>query len=211
MIKLLIADDHKIFIDGIVNALSEAEDIEIVATATNGVGVLEILQHEQVDVVLMDISMPVMHGIECSKKIRDLYPDKRVIILSQFCDERLIKRLMKFNIYGYLVKNSEKEDIIEAIRKVYQGERVFTESSCTGEQNLSREYPKYNAYNYTLSKREKQVLELICNGEKNDVIAEKLSISNHTVETYRSRLMVKSGMRNTAELVKWAFENDLVY
>ncbi|MCB2221751.1 MAG: response regulator transcription factor [Bacteroidetes bacterium] len=211
MIKLLIADDHKIFIDGIINALSEAEDIDIVATATNGVSVLDILQHKQVDVVLMDISMPVMHGIECSKKIRDLYPDKRVIILSQFCDERLIKRLMKFNIYGYLVKNSEKEDIIEAIRKVYQGERVFTDGDFAGEQDLSREFPKYNAYNYSLSKREKQVLELICNGEKNDVIAEKLNISNHTVETYRSRLMVKSGMRNTAELVKWAFENDLVY
>ncbi len=211
MIKLLIADDHHIFIDGIINALDGADDIEVVSTANNGAEVLAVLSKTSVDVVLMDISMPVMNGVECAKKIHDRYPEQKVIILSQFSDEKLVKRLVRYNVYGYLIKNAEKEAIIEAIRRAYRGERSFAEETIAGQADLSDKYPKFNKFDFTLSKREKQVLEFICSGEKNEVIAEKLNISSHTVETYRSRLMTKSGMRNTAELVKWALENDLVY
>ena len=210
MINLLIADDHSLFIDGIVNAIKPEEDITVKALAHNGVEVLEFIKQELVDIILLDISMPIMNGIECAKKLKVGYPTVKVIILSQFYDDKLIKRVSKYNIKGYLVKSADKSEILESIRTVFRGGKFFSSEINNEARNELTGYSKFKTLKSPFSKRENQVLELICDGKKNEEIADILKLSVHTIETFRARLMMKAGMRNTAELVKWAYENDLI-
>lgn len=210
MINLLVADDHELFVEGLKTALEEATDILIKNTVSNGYEVLKELKKNNYDIVLLDVNMPRMNGIDCAKKI---FQDKRktkVLILSQFGDKKLVEKLAKYNIYGYLLKNSPKEEIIKAVRNIHNGKKYFSEEVRSNDYYRTQINSRFDFYKCNFSKREKQVLELICKGLINNEIASKLKISTHSVETFRQRIYVKSGMRNIAELVKWAVENDLV-
>ena len=210
MIKLLVADDHEIFIDGLRSVFHSVEDIVIAATANNGLEVLKTLKNSEVDIVLLDISMPEMDGVECAKKMNTRFPDVKVIILSQFSDEKLVKRLIKYNIKGYLDKSAGKEDILMAIREVFQGGIYYNEQIFDNSEHAKHRKSRFDFFNYKLSKREREVLDLICCELSNKEIAERLELSRHTIETIRSRLMTKTGTVNTAGLVKWAIENDMI-
>ncbi len=211
MINILIADDHPLLIDGIKTTLSDIGDFTICHEAGNGYQVLEFLDSGgAVDVVLMDINMPKLDGLECTKSLSRKYPDVKVIALSQYDEKRFVKRMVKNGAKGYLLKDSGKDQLEEAIRKVHAGENYFCERLSVRlveqelkEENISNLFPK-------LSKREREVLNLICQEFSTQEISEKLFISFHTVESHRANLMYKAGVKNTAGLVRWAVENDFI-
>ncbi len=210
MIRILIADDHQLIIDGIRSALRGAADIEVVGEAAHGYQVLEKLGSGlRPDVILMDINMPGLDGLECTRQVTKKYPGIRIIALSQYDEKRFVKRMVKNGASGYLLKDAGREEIEKAVRAVHAGERYFSGSLSVRliEQELKEEhtsglFPK-------LSEREKEVLKLICQGLSSQEISDKLYISQHTVENHRANLMQKTGTVNTASLVRWAVENDL--
>lgn len=211
MIKILIADDHSLLIDGIKSTLKDIDDFEVVAEAGNGYQVLEQLEAgREVDVVLMDINMPKLDGLECTKQMTKKYPGVKIIALSQYDEKRFVKRMVKNGAQGYLLKDAGKDQIEKAIRSVHSGEKYFCERLSVRlveqelkEENTSTLFPK-------LTGRELEVLNLICKEFSSQEISEKLFISFHTVESHRANLMYKAGVKNTAGLVRWAVENDFI-
>jgi DNA-binding NarL/FixJ family response regulator len=209
MINVLIADDHQILIDGIKATLQDVPDINIVAEAKDGFQVLKKLKEQPgINVILMDINMPKMDGLECTREVHHKFPGVKVIALSQFSEKRFVKRMIKNGAFGYILKDSEKDILEKAIKTVNAGEKYFCDrlSFRLASQELKMEdtkslFPK-------LSEREKEILKLICQEYSSHEIAEKLYISFHTVESHRANLMSKAGVKNTAGLVKWAVEND---
>jgi DNA-binding NarL/FixJ family response regulator len=206
----MIADDHQLIIDGLQSILGGMEDVSIVATAQNGYQVLERLESGlRPDVILMDINMPGLDGLDCTRQVTRKYPGIRIIALSQYDEKRFVKRMVKNGASGYLLKDAGRDEIEKAVRAVHAGERYFSGSLSVRliEQELKEEhtsglFPK-------LSDREKEVLNLICQGLSSQEISDKLFISLHTVENHRANLMQKTGTGNTASLVRWAVENDL--
>ncbi len=207
----MIADDHQLLIDGIKSTLKEIEDFTIVDEAYNGFQVLEKLDAGlEVGVILMDINMPKLDGLECTKRVAKKYPDIKIIALSQYDEKRFVKRMVKNGASGYLLKDAGKDQIEKAVRTVYSGEKYFCERLSVRlvqqelkEENNSSLFPK-------LTERELEVLNLICQELSSQEISEKLFISFHTVESHRANLMYKAGVKNTAGLVRWAVENDFV-
>lgn len=211
MIKILIADDHQLLIDGIRKALQEVDDFEVIAEANNGFQVLEKLEEGLIpDVILMDINMPKLDGLECTKQVAKKYPDIKIIALSQYDEKRFVKRMVKNGAFGYLLKDTSRDRLEFAIRKVHGGERHYSDrlSMRLVEQELKTEntsslFPK-------LSQRELEILNLIGKEYSSQEIADKLFISFHTVESHRANLMHKAGVKNTAGLIRWAVENDFL-
>lgn len=211
MIKVLIADDHQLIIGGIKATLEDIPDIEVVAEAKEGFQVLKTLESkDDIDVILMDISMPKLDGLECTKQVHRKYPDIKIIALSQYDEKRFVKRMLKNGAKGYILKDSDKDVLEKAIRTVHAGKNYFCNqlSFRVAQQELKMEdtkslFPK-------LSAREKEVLNLICKEFSNHEIADKLFLSFNTIESHRANLMSKAGARNTAGLVRWAVENDFV-
>lgn len=212
MIKLLIADDHKMLRDGIKAITSDNDEIEIVGEAANGIEVLNLLEKIDVDVVLLDINMPHMDGVETCKKIIKLYPLIHVLALTMYDEGGLISKMVKYGAKGYILKNTGKEKLIEAIRAVYEGKTYFSDKvkdtlimsmAPATKSNTGSFMPK-------LTKREKEVIHLIVNEFTTAEIAEKLFISEKTVETHRKNLLQKLNVRNTAGLVRIVMEKDLL-
>lgn len=210
MINILVADDHEIFLEGLKITLKGNQEICIKDTAINGFQVLEKLKKSDFDIVLLDVNMPDMSGVECARKLNNSQIDTKVIILSQYGDKKLVDRLVKYNIDGYLLKSSGKEELVKAIKDVYQNRFYFSKEVLVNPPARKNSKSRYDYYKCDLSDRERQVINLVCKGKYNIEIASELRISIHSVETYRQRIMVKSGMRTTAELIKWLVENDLI-
>jgi len=211
MIKLMIADDHPLMIDGIKTTLADTPELEITATASNGYEVLKILESgAPVDVILMDINMPKLDGIECTRKVTREFPEVKVIALSQYDEKRFVKRMLKNGASGYLLKDTGKDDLLDAIQKVHHGEKYFSSRLQISLVNQELKLEDTKSLFPKLTQREIEVLNLICKEYSTQEIADKLFISFHTVESHRANLMQKSGTKNTAGLVRWAVENDLV-
>ena len=211
MIHILIADDHQLIIDGIKTNLDDIEDFSFVAEANNGYQVLEKLESGiHVDIILMDINMPKLDGLKCTKMVKKKFPDVNIIALSQHDEKRFVKLMVKNGAMGYLLKDTRRDILEKAIRTVNAGEKYFCErlSMRLVEQELKMEntsslFPK-------LTGRELEVLNLICSECSSQEISDKLFISFHTVESHRANLMHKAGVKNTAGLVRWAVENDFI-
>jgi DNA-binding NarL/FixJ family response regulator len=211
MINILIADDHQLLIDGIKTTLAGEEDLKIVADAQNGYKVMEKLESGiPVDVILMDINMPLLDGLNCTKMVVKKFPMVKVIALSQYDEKRFVKQMIKNGASGYLLKDSSKDVLVNAIRTVHGGGNYFCEGLSLRliSQELKMEdtkslFPK-------LSKREVEILRLIGRELSSQEIADKLFISFHTVESHRANLMFKAGVKNTAGLIRWAVENDFL-
>ena len=211
MIHILIADDHQLIIDGIKTNLGDIEDFSFVAEVNNGFQVLEKLESGiHVDIILMDINMPKLDGLKCTKMVKKKFPDVNIIALSQHDEKRFVKLMVKNGAMGYLLKDTSKDILEKAIRTVNAGEKYFCErlSLRLVEQELKMEntsslFPK-------LTRRELEVLNLICSECSSQEISDKLFISFHTVESHRANLMHKAGVKNTAGLVRWAVENDFI-
>jgi DNA-binding NarL/FixJ family response regulator len=212
-IKLLIVDDHQIVRDGIVALLQSDEQIEIAGVAHNGKMALELVGTLRPDIVIMDVSMPVMDGITSTRLIREQHPEIKVLALTMTNELEHIKNMIDAGAGGYLLKNSGKEELITAIKEVLAGGEYF---SGEVKDAIIREMMKKKNTNerlagepIPLTRREKDVLQLIVKEFTNFEIAEKLFISVRTVDAHRRNLLEKIGARNTAGLVKYAIENRL--
>lgn len=212
-IKILIADDHKIVRDGIISLLSGEKEFSIVNVANNGNEVLTILKNETIDIIIMDISMPEMNGIECTLKIKQLYPDVQVLILSMYNEEQYVKEVFSSGASGYILKNAGKEVLINAIKAIISGKPYYgSEITQTYIDSLNKPDSNSNEavdiINY-LTSREIEILKLIVNEYSNQEIAEKLFVSIRTVDAHRRNLLNKVDAKNTAGLVKFALSNNL--
>ena len=212
-IKLVIADDHEIFRDGFKLMLSKFPEIKLVGEAANGRELLELIEKENPDVILTDIKMPVMDGIEATKKIAALYPDKGVIGLSMYDDDELIIEMLEAGAKGYLIKNAGKDQIIEAIKTVYNDEPYYcrtTSNKLTQMIAKSRFNPYKKTEKAEFSEREKEIIACICDEMTNKEIGDKLFISVRTVEGHRLKILEKMNVKNTVGLVVYAIKNGIV-
>jgi len=212
-IKLVIADDHEIFRDGFKLMLSKFPEIILVGEAGNGRERLDLIEKENPDVILTDIKMPVMDGIEAAKKIVELYPDKGIIGLSMYDDDELIIEMLEAGAKGYLIKNAGKDQIIEAIKTVFNDEPYYCK---TTSHKLTQMIAKsrFNPYKKTekaeFSEREKEIIACICDEMTNKEIGDKLFISVRTVEGHRLKILEKMNVKNTVGLVVYAIKNGIV-
>jgi DNA-binding NarL/FixJ family response regulator len=212
MINILIVDDHRLVIDGLKLMLREVEDMRCVGEAANGREALDLLESTPADVLLLDINMPEMDGLECCKLVKDQYPYVKVLILSMMREASLVKTMLKQGASGYLLKNAGKDEVVEAIRKVAEGKQAFSDDVLESLMNSFSNKPSKPSKSPfpTISRREKQILQLIMDEKTTSEIAEELFISFGTVETHRRNLLLKLNARNTAGLVKSAIEYDLL-
>ena len=208
MIRLIIADDHPVIIDGIRMTLEKEKNIQLVAQVSNGKELLEALEQEQVDVVLTDINMPGTNGIEATKIIKEKYPDIKVLAFSQYAEKRFIKQVMKRGAAGYVLKNVSAKELLNAITMVYEGGMYLSPEL----PNVFGEQPRCRS-NYLfpeLTRRELEVVKQISEEKNTQEIADALFISYNTVESHRSNILLKVGVKNTAGLMKWAVENEMI-
>ena len=205
-IRLLLVDDHHIVLDGIKALLDEVEGFDCIATADNGQKALDMLNVFDVDVVLMDIDMPIMNGMEATKRIKKEYPKVRVISLTQHSERGMVQKLLDCGSDGYLLKNIAQDELTTAIRRVYNGENVFS-SEVT--MRLAGKAVEKNAsgIDVELTEREIEILSLISEGLSSKQVGEKLFISPRTVDTHRTNLMNKLDIHNIAGLIRFALKN----
>lgn len=210
MIHVGIVDDHEILIDGLSNILSSVDDISVITTATNGndIATKEILS--TLDVVILDIEMPVIDGIELSKKILDLVPNQKILILSMYNDHSLVKNLKEIGVYGILSKNKAQDEIINAIYSVHNNFPVFPLPKKQEVAYKDDTIASQPSNIKLLSKREKEILIQITFGNTNKEIGKNLNISARTVDTHRTKIMKKLGASNVASLVRIALEQKIV-
>jgi len=208
MIRLIITDDHPVIRDGIKTVLANEKEIELAGCAADGAELMELLETKEADVILMDINMPGINGIEATKLVKKKYPDIKVISFSQYDEKRFIKQMLKNGANGYLLKNSSASEMVNAIKITHSGGMYLSQDL----PNVFGEKPKRRS-NYlfpNLTRREIDVLKEICQEKNTTEIADTLFLSPNTVETHRANLLLKVGVKNTAGLVKWAIENEIV-
>jgi DNA-binding NarL/FixJ family response regulator len=211
-VKVLIADDHKIFRDGIRSILEKEKDLEVVDEAANGREVLEKLETTKVDVIILDLDIGKPTGIEVTAIISEKYPDVKVLILSMIGLHDFVIQALETGATGYILKNTGKDEVITAIRSVAKGDSYFSKevSSILVEQLNKPRTIKKRSEGIPLTAREIEVLQLIAQEFSNPEIARKLFISIRTVDTHRRNLLEKLGLKNTAGLVKYALSKGLV-
>lgn len=209
-INLLIADDHTMFLQGIISLLQEEPNIKIIDKAINGIQALEIIKKGIADFIILDISMPEMDGIELSKILKKQYPYVKILIVSTHSNIMIISRLIRIGVNGYLLKNAEKEELLKAINTIASGKNYFAEGLEEKYFTNNLRIKKQVSNLAELSVREKEILVLIAQEYSTAEIAEKTFITLNTVNTHRRNLLSKLNAKNTAGLVKYAVENGLV-
>jgi len=209
-ITVLLADDHAMVRDGLKLLLESQQDITVVGLAANGREAIKIAKNTAPDVVILDIAMPELNGIEAALKIRDALPGARIIILSMHATSEHVFRALNAGADGYLLKESAGAEVVRAVRAVYAGRRYLSEKIATAAQgmNLSeRGAASAKSPLESLSEREREVLQLVVEGRSSAEIASAINLSPKTVETYRSRIMQKLDVHDVPGLVKFALQH----
>ena len=206
MIKVYIVEDHSVVVEGIYSLLQNENGIEIVGNACNAAECLQYFTTHVADIILMDIGLPDMSGIDLCALIKKRYPGIMVIALSTFNQGSYINKMMQAGASGYLLKNTGKAELLEAIKTAAAG-KTYLSFEVGKEMQLNKEIPKNIPL---LTKREKEILQLIAEGLTNNQIAEKLFISIDTVDTHRKNLHNKLNVKNTATLIRFAVEHQLL-
>lgn len=207
-IKVMIVDDHQVVLDGFVARLELEHDIDVVATASNGMEAIQTLRQHQPDVVLMDVSMPIMNGLEAVEQIKQFNSHVKVLMLTMHDNREYIMKVMQSGAMGYMLKDISSDKLIQAIKTVHQGSTYFCESVThtlftptivTTEKMVN-----------PLSRREETILILVAQGESSKKIAKVLNISDRTVETHRQNIKHKLDLYSIAELTKYAVDHGLL-
>lgn len=209
-LKILIVDDHKLFREGLKLLLSNLEEIGEVWEASDGDLFLHMIRTCTPDLVLMDIEMPKINGVEATSKALEMFPEMKILALSMYGDEEYFQKMIDAGVCGFLLKNSEFSEVKRAILTAAQGNNYFTEEILYGLVNRMKSKPQQGVPAVALSDREVEVLQLICKGLSNQEIADKLFISKRTVDHHRASLLTKTETRNTASLVIYAIKHKMV-
>ncbi|HEY6142405.1 MAG TPA: response regulator transcription factor [Flavobacterium sp.] len=209
-IKIIIADDHTMFLEGIVSLLENEECITISGKATNGKEIFKIIENTIPDIILLDISMPEMDGIEVTKIIKQKFPSIKILIVSTHSNIQMIAKLIRMGVDGYLLKNAEKQELLHAIQTIQNGETYFCKEVDEKNEDNNSKIKSETLQITELSSREKEILVLIAQEFTGSEIAEKTFISLNTVNTHRRNLISKLNVKNTAGLVKYAVEYGLL-
>ncbi|MCX6272320.1 MAG: response regulator transcription factor [Bacteroidetes bacterium] len=212
MIRILIADDHQIVRDGLKALLSGIPEISIVGEAADGDELFIKLKIIEADIVLLDISMPGLSGIEICRELSSAYPGLKVVILSMYSSEEFVFQAFRAGASGYLPKNISRQELIDAIQKINFGEEYISPSLSSGWANnlMKRAKEKPLSDPEVLSRRELEILKLCAEGMTNKDISEKLFISIRTVESHKNHIMQKLDLRTTADMVKFALRNNII-
>ena len=206
--RVLLADDHRLFREGLRGLLSVQSGIEVVGVAADGAELVSLTESVEYDVALIDIEMPVMNGLEAAEKILSTHPEARLVALTMHNDEAYYYRMVELGVKGSLLKNSDIDEVVSAVHEVCAGGSYFSQELLDSlVSNLKESQVEAEPL---LSEREMEVLPLICQGLSNQEIADKLFISKRTVDNHRANIIEKSGCKNTAGMVVWAIKNGLV-
>lgn len=211
--KVLLVDDHQLIIDGLRGFISTEPSYKIIGEAQNGNEAIQLVSLFNPDVILMDIEMPELSGIQASQEIKKSHPNCKIIIISMHKEKELIKKLISYNIDGYLLKNSSQIEVLGAVKKVLNGETYF--SSDVNESLNQKVEEGANTKSdlvifSQLTEREIEILKLVALGKTNKEMGEALFISHRTVDTHRTNLMKKLEINNVAGLIRYAFKNGLI-
>ncbi len=214
-IKIILVDDHQIVRDGIKALLIDSEDIDVISEAASYNELREKLKLQDPDIIVMDISLPEMSGLEITKLLTETYPHLKVLILSMYTSEDFIFNAVKAGAKGYLPKNTTRIEIIEAIHAIYNNEEYYSESissvmlrSYVQKAKTADEYAE--KAKYKLSQREHEILKYFAEGLSNQEIADKLFISIRTVESHKNHVMQKLELKSTVELIKYSIKNKII-
>jgi len=205
MIRIALADDHKMFAKGIASLLEDDDDLRIEGIFSNGLTLMEFLESHEVDVVLTDMNMPLLDGAGVIEAVKRLNPDLKVIVLSMYDDEAIFNKCQKLGANAYILKNADSDELIYTIKEVHEGSHIMNFQKVLS-QNIDDGYTDYYKQKFKLSKRELQLVRMIKRGMTNREVAEELHLSIHTVEAHRKKVHAKLGVSSIAELVKKAFE-----
>jgi DNA-binding NarL/FixJ family response regulator len=212
-INIVIADDHEIFLDGLALTLSRHDGFNLCGRASNGRELVEVVTRTNPDVILTDIRMPIIDGIQGTKQLLQVYPNLKVIALSMFDEENLIIEMLEAGAKGYLLKNAHKDEIIDAVVSVYQNKNYYcSQTSMLLATMIVRS--KFNPYKQKkpieLNEREKLIIQMICQQQTTQQIADKIYLSKRTVEGYRIKILEKINARNIAGVVIFALKHNII-
>lgn len=209
-INVAITDDHEMVLHGIKSMLQETDEVNIVATFPDANSTLNGISSSHVEVLLLDINLPDINGIDLSKQLLRQYPNLKIIALTNFDDASFAKRMLKNGVHGYLLKNTDKLEILKALKTVLSGD-IYLHKAIKDKLLYQNSKPKSsNGLNVKLTRREKEVLLAISEELTTQEISEKLFISPKTVETHRSNIMLKFGAKNSIGIIKVALEHGLL-
>lgn len=211
-INIILADDHEIFRDGFRVMLNKIPSINLVGEASNGNELIRISRELRPDVIITDIKMPVMDGIEATRQLINEFPAIGIIALSMFDEENLIVDMLEAGAKGYLLKNAHKEEIVSAVRSVYMDETYYCKDTTKRLAQMIAN-SSYNPYKKLakpeFTQKEITVIQMICQEYSNKEIADKLNLSKRTVEGYREKILEKIHAKNTAGIVVYAMKNKI--
>ncbi|MBN2275987.1 MAG: response regulator transcription factor [Bacteroidales bacterium] len=209
-IKVTIVDDHEIFRNGLKNILSRMDNIELVGNYANGAAFIDSIPKNKADIVLMDIKMPGMDGIETTRKALEIKPDIYVIALSMFGDEEYLQDMIKAGVKGFLLKNITGKDLEHAIQVIFSGGNYYSEELLKFFTNkyLQDKHPEID--DIKITKRELEVLQLVAEGLSNQEIADRLFISKRTVDGHKNNLIAKTGSKNIVNLLMYSIKKGFV-
>ena len=208
--NIAIVDDHKLFREGLKLLLSNLDYVDNVYEAGSGLEFLSLMEKTPCEIVLMDIEMPEMNGVEATQKAVELYPDLKIIALSMYGEEMYYYQMLEAGAKGFLLKDSGMENVQEAIETVCDGSSYFSEELLFNILQNMRSNKKIEEITGDLSDRELEILCHVCKGLSNQEIADELCISKRTVDKHRGNLLAKTQSKNTASLVMFAIKNKLI-
>ena len=206
--KILIADDHQLFNDGMKMMLAAEDTLQVVGQVFSGKDVLDAVHRTQPDVVLLDINMPHLNGLEAADKLLKNYPNVKIIMLTMYSDRRFVEDCQRMGVPGYILKNSGVDEVLNAIDTVLAGKRYYDPKltkSTTPNQHADDSFQKQ----FQLTKREIEIIGLVGQSFTNEEMADKLFLSVATVKTHRNNINLKLGINKPADLVKFAVEHGL--
>jgi len=203
-IRIAVVDDHDLFREGLKLVLNQIDGFQVVFDSSDGFQFLKMLETDDPDIVLMDIEMPRINGIETTNQALRAKPDLKIIALTMFSDTGHYSQMINAGVKGFIIKKANKFELEQAIQVVYQGGNYFSQEIL---QKLAFQYMGKTAGKENLTSREIEIIVQICNGLTTQEIAEKLHISAKTVETHRSNIFLKAEVKNTAGLIVWAIRN----
>lgn len=210
-LNLIIADDHQLTLDGLINIISKNQNINIIRTAKNGSEVIKILESENIDIIIFDIDMPVMDGIELSNVVSKKYSNIKMLTVTMHTEPWVIKKLLKNNVKAIVDKTDSSEEIEKALCAVIEGNTYYCDSIKNKIfDNLTPNKVEQKSFLINLTNREKEVLQYITDGLTSSEIASKLFISTSTIESHRANLLLKFGVKNVAELIKKAIDMNFI-